>query len=110
MIPEGEDAQLTASSEWPLTGSAATAPRWPILVGGVAPCAFFQCVFQSAGPAALDQQVGEGFVGKRLQVFSAVTGKQIERQPGLRVQADQFAFGCYGHAPQIEVAAPGSVG
>lgn len=40
----------------------------------------------------LGQQVGEGLIGKLLQLLASVAGQELERLPGLRVEADQLAL------------------
>jgi hypothetical protein len=45
----------------------------------------------------LGQQISESLVGKFLQVFAAVAGKQVERLPGFGIKANQLALrrSCY---------------
>jgi hypothetical protein len=48
-------------------------------------------VLQRPRLVVLCQQVGEGLIGKLLQILAFVPGQEFECLPDLRVEADQLA-------------------
>jgi hypothetical protein len=48
----------------------------------------------------LRQKIGEGLVGKSLQILAAVTRQELERLQGRRVEADQLSIGRHGNILQ----------
>ena len=45
----------------------------------------------------LRQKIGEGLLGKRLQILATVTRQELERLQGRRVEADQLSVGRHGN-------------
>ena len=59
--------------------------------GGALSEALTQGGFQIGRPVILAQKVAEGFLGQLLEVYHAVTGKQIDGLPRFIVKLDPFS-------------------